>query len=111
MATEATPNFQNPDLILFPHPPDFHAEIAVSAAHDGLHFWQFMITGSMASMVEHMAEHMAMFPIELIKTRMQLKAAIEEFTRKYAEAMRKDNMTYTACAGKTKENWGHGRLT
>ncbi|KAK3019335.1 hypothetical protein RJ639_003866 [Escallonia herrerae] len=67
MATEATPKFQNPDLIPVPHPPDFHAEIDASPAHDGLHFWQFMIAGSIAGMVEHMA----MFPVDLIKTRMQ----------------------------------------
>ncbi|KAK2982743.1 hypothetical protein RJ640_025159 [Escallonia rubra] len=67
MATEATPKFQNPDLIPVPHPPDFHAEMDASPAHDGLHFWQFMIAGSIAGMVEHMA----MFPVDLIKTRMQ----------------------------------------
>ncbi|KAK9061533.1 hypothetical protein SSX86_018715 [Deinandra increscens subsp. villosa] len=36
--------------------------------HDGLHFWQFMISGSIAGMVEHMS----MFPIDTIKTRMQV---------------------------------------
>ncbi|XP_047970504.1 mitoferrin-like [Salvia hispanica] len=35
--------------------------------HDGLKFWQFMIAGSVAGM----AEHMAMFPVDTIKTQMQ----------------------------------------
>ncbi|KAG8377067.1 hypothetical protein BUALT_Bualt09G0129600 [Buddleja alternifolia] len=35
--------------------------------HDGLHFWQFMIAGSIAGSVEHMA----MFPVDTLKTRMQ----------------------------------------
>ncbi|CAL5353204.1 hypothetical protein ACSBR2_032545 [Camellia fascicularis] len=64
MATDATPKFQKPDLL----PPDFHPEITVSPAHDGLHFWQFMIAGSIAGSVEHMA----MFPVDTVKTRMQV---------------------------------------
>ncbi|KAK9280664.1 hypothetical protein L1049_014361 [Liquidambar formosana] len=67
MATDATPKFQNPDFRPVPQPPDFHPEIAVSTTHDGLHFWQFMIAGSIAGSVEHMA----MFPVDTIKTRMQ----------------------------------------
>lgn len=35
--------------------------------HDGLQFWQFMIAGSIAGSVEHMA----MFPVDTLKTRMQ----------------------------------------
>ncbi|KAL1541060.1 mitoferrin-like [Salvia divinorum] len=35
--------------------------------HDGLKFWQFMIAGSVAGMTEHMA----MFPVDTIKTQMQ----------------------------------------
>ncbi|GMH29107.1 hypothetical protein Nepgr_030950 [Nepenthes gracilis] len=38
-----------------------------SASIDGLHFWQFMLAGSLAGCVEHMA----MFPIDTLKTRMQ----------------------------------------
>lgn len=38
------------------------------SAHDGLHFWQFMVAGSIAGCVEHMA----MFPVDTIKTRMQI---------------------------------------
>lgn len=40
---------------------------AASDEHDGLHFWQFMIAGSIAGC----AEHMAMFPVDTLKTRMQ----------------------------------------
>ncbi|XP_059668061.1 uncharacterized protein LOC132313350 [Cornus florida] len=48
---------------------DFHPEISVSQSpsHDGLEFWQFMIAGSIAGSVEHMA----MFPVDTLKTRMQ----------------------------------------
>ncbi|KGN47047.1 mitoferrin [Cucumis sativus] len=65
-ATEATTKFQSPDFRPVPSPPDFHPEIVVSA-HDGLRFWQFMIAGSIAGS----AEHMAMFPIDTVKTHMQ----------------------------------------
>uniref|UniRef100_A0A5B7BJW1 Putative Mitochondrial RNA-splicing protein MRS3 n=1 Tax=Davidia involucrata TaxID=16924 RepID=A0A5B7BJW1_DAVIN len=67
MATDATAKFQKPDLLPVPQPPDYNPEITVSASHDGLHFWQFMIAGSIAGSVEHMA----MFPVDTIKTRMQ----------------------------------------
>ncbi|XP_057512594.1 uncharacterized protein LOC130794660 [Actinidia eriantha] len=67
MASDATPKFQKPDLLAVPQPPDFHPEITVSPSHDGLHFWQFMVAGSIAGSVEHMA----MFPVDTIKTRMQ----------------------------------------
>ncbi|KAK2992422.1 hypothetical protein RJ640_022800 [Escallonia rubra] len=53
----------NPDLISVPYLSDFHAKIAALVAHDGLHFWQFLIVG--------MVDHMVMFSIDLIKTRMQ----------------------------------------
>ncbi|KAK6923510.1 Mitochondrial substrate/solute carrier [Dillenia turbinata] len=47
---------------------DFRQETPPSAvSHDGLEFWQFMIAGSIAGSVEHMA----MFPIDTLKTRMQ----------------------------------------
>lgn len=36
--------------------------------HDGLGFGQYMLAGSLAGMVEHMA----MFPVDLVKTRMQM---------------------------------------
>ncbi|KAM1525539.1 hypothetical protein TB2_009781 [Malus domestica] len=64
MATDVSPAFRP-----VPQPHDFHPEISVSpsSAHDGLEFWQFMIAGSIAGLVEHMA----MFPVDTLKTRMQ----------------------------------------
>ncbi|KAJ8769786.1 hypothetical protein K2173_007646 [Erythroxylum novogranatense] len=70
MATDATTTskFPNPEFRPIPQPPDYHPEITVTAtANDGLHFWQFMIAGSIAGSVEHMA----MFPVDTIKTHMQ----------------------------------------
>ncbi|KAH0663468.1 hypothetical protein KY284_028399 [Solanum tuberosum] len=67
MATDASPKFQQRDLLPVPQPPDYHPVVAVSPAHDGLHFWQFMVAGSIAGTVEHMA----MFPVDTIKTQMQ----------------------------------------
>ncbi|CAA0835869.1 Mitochondrial substrate carrier family protein [Striga hermonthica] len=43
----------------------------VAQPQDGLEFWQFMVAGSLAGS----AEHMAMFPIDTLKTRMQVAAA------------------------------------
>jgi len=57
--TDATPKFRNPDLR--------HVAGETTTAHDGLHLWQFMIAGSIAGC----AEHMAMFPVDTVKTRMQ----------------------------------------
>ncbi|KAG5515055.1 hypothetical protein RHGRI_036182 [Rhododendron griersonianum] len=71
MASDATPNFRNPDLLPIPQPPDFHPEITVSPSHDGLHFWQFMVAGSIAGTIEHVA----MFPVDTIKTHMQALGA------------------------------------
>ncbi|GAV58675.1 Mito_carr domain-containing protein [Cephalotus follicularis] len=68
MATEATTTkFRSPDFRPVPQQPDYHPEITVTAPHDGLHFWQYMIAGSIAGSVEHMA----MFPVDTVKTRMQ----------------------------------------
>ncbi|XP_047321350.1 mitoferrin-like [Impatiens glandulifera] len=64
MATD----FKKSDLLPVPQPPEFHPEIVVTPAHDGLHFWQFMVAGSIAGSIEHMA----MFPVDTIKTRMQV---------------------------------------
>nr|XP_027066952.1 mitoferrin-like isoform X2 [Coffea arabica] len=61
--TDGTPKFH-------PAASDFRPEnISVSQPpiHDGLQFWQFMVAGSVAGSVEHMA----MFPIDTLKTRMQ----------------------------------------
>ncbi|MCE3049615.1 hypothetical protein HAX54_045389 [Datura stramonium] len=56
MATDASQReFQQRDLLPVPQPPDYHPVVAVSPAHDGLHFWQFMVAGSIAGTVEHMA--------------------------------------------------------
>ncbi|KAL5098243.1 hypothetical protein RYX36_002570 [Vicia faba] len=60
MATEAIAKFQNPD-----YRPDFHT--LTPSTHDGLHFWQLMIAGSVAGCIEHMA----MFPVDTVKTHMQ----------------------------------------
>jgi solute carrier family 25 iron transporter 28/37 len=64
MATDASPKFRG-----VPKSPEFHTEISVSPppTHDGLEFWQYMIAGSVAGSVEHMA----MFPVDTLKTRMQ----------------------------------------
>ncbi|XP_073115099.1 uncharacterized protein [Elaeis guineensis] len=48
--------------------------LATTAAEDrldGLGFWKFMVAGSVAGMVEHLA----MFPVDTLKTRMQMLAA------------------------------------
>ncbi|KAL8531216.1 hypothetical protein ACS0TY_008008 [Phlomoides rotata] len=66
MATDASPKFQKAELIPVPQQPEYHQEMA-AVEHDGLHFWQFMISGSAAGMVEHMA----MFPVDTLKTQMQ----------------------------------------
>ncbi|XP_052176370.1 uncharacterized protein LOC127790753 [Diospyros lotus] len=61
-AADATPKFhQNPEFYpeLSPASPPTH--------HDGLEFWQFMVAGSIAGCVEHMS----MFPVDTLKTRMQ----------------------------------------
>ncbi|XP_028764566.1 mitoferrin isoform X2 [Neltuma alba] len=49
--------------------PEFRPEISVSpvVTHDGLQFWQYMVAGSIAGSIEHMA----MFPVDTLKTRMQ----------------------------------------
>ncbi|KAL3649166.1 hypothetical protein CASFOL_005569 [Castilleja foliolosa] len=69
MAADASAKFQNPELIPAPQrlPENTMETAASSTAHDGLHFWQFMIGGSIAGMVEHMS----MFPVDTIKTQMQ----------------------------------------
>lgn len=70
--SDASPNFQKPDLLPLhqhqPPPADYRPELTLEKPpHDGLHFWQFMVAGSVAGMVEHMA----MFPVDTIKTQMQ----------------------------------------
>ncbi|XP_030537298.1 mitoferrin-like [Rhodamnia argentea] len=54
-----------------PKSPVISPELTVSADyHDGLLFWQYMVAGSIAGSVEHMA----MFPVDTLKTRMQALA-------------------------------------
>lgn len=65
-ATDATTKFRDTDFRPVPQSPDFQPEVLVSA-HDGLRFWQFMVAGSIAGSVEHMS----MFPVDTVKTRMQ----------------------------------------
>ncbi|KAI4340329.1 hypothetical protein MLD38_025179 [Melastoma candidum] len=64
--TDAATEFQNRDFR-----PDYRPDVSLSSstssAHDGLLFWQFMVSGSIAGSVEHMA----MFPVDTIKTQMQ----------------------------------------
>lgn len=43
---------------------------AAAATHDGLRFWQYMLAGSVAGLVEHTA----MFPVDTLKTHMQAGA-------------------------------------
>lgn len=63
--TSLNPNFNRCN---FHTMVDFHPEISVSLpTHDGLYFWQFMIAGSIAGSVEHMT----MFPVDTLKTRIQ----------------------------------------
>ncbi|CAA7037973.1 unnamed protein product [Microthlaspi erraticum] len=70
MATEAATaasKFPESDLRPIPQPPDFHPAIVVPAQTNGLRFWQLMVAGSIAGSVEHMA----MFPVDTVKTHMQ----------------------------------------
>ncbi|KAG6525014.1 mitoferrin-like isoform X1 [Zingiber officinale] len=60
MATDATAKFHPPDLL------PASGDLGVMQ-HDGIHFWQFMVAGSVAGLVEHTA----MFPVDTLKTRMQ----------------------------------------
>ncbi|KAJ4840479.1 hypothetical protein Tsubulata_000393 [Turnera subulata] len=84
MATEATAAakfHQNPDFRPLPAPHHRHhhhdeqiqqleqkpKNLQSLTSYDGLHFWQYMISGSIAGL----AEHMAMFPVDTVKTHMQ----------------------------------------
>ncbi|XP_039129662.1 LOW QUALITY PROTEIN: mitoferrin-like [Dioscorea cayenensis subsp. rotundata] len=64
MATDASPKFRHPELL-----PAATAATSenLQLSHDGLLFWQYMIAGSIAGLVEHTA----MFPVDTLKTRMQ----------------------------------------
>eukprot|EP00262_Sarcandra_glabra_P018973 TRINITY_DN6984_c0_g1_i1.p1 TRINITY_DN6984_c0_g1~~TRINITY_DN6984_c0_g1_i1.p1 ORF type:complete len:282 (+),score=5.65 TRINITY_DN6984_c0_g1_i1:210-1055(+) len=62
---DASPKFRESEF----H-PEFRPEIRVSS-HDGLEFWQYMVAGSIAGLVEHTA----MFPVDTLKTRMQARSS------------------------------------
>lgn len=70
---------------------DSAAADASSPQLDGLSFWKYMVAGSVAGMVEHMA----MFPIDTLKTRMQMLTATSspsshsvQFTRLFTSIVR-----------------------
>lgn len=65
--TDASSKFQSPEFRTFSDQPDIHPDIHATSDHDGLRFWQYMVAGSIAGCVEHMA----MFPVDTVKTRMQ----------------------------------------
>ncbi|XP_062095014.1 uncharacterized protein LOC133800919 [Humulus lupulus] len=70
MATEASqthPFRSVPRTTEFQPNPISVSPPTISATHDGLEFWQFMVAGSIAGSVEHTA----MFPVDTLKTRMQ----------------------------------------
>lgn len=54
------------------HPPNpvLSTPAVPDATHDGLRFWQYMLAGSVAGVVEHTA----MFPVDTLKTHMQASA-------------------------------------
>ncbi|KAL5709798.1 hypothetical protein ACHQM5_020442 [Ranunculus cassubicifolius] len=64
--TDASPKFHNPDF-LPSNSSNFQQLQTVVPSYDGLKFWQFMVAGSIAGCVEHMA----MFPVDTLKTHMQ----------------------------------------
>ncbi|TKV96636.1 hypothetical protein SEVIR_9G441600v4 [Setaria viridis] len=53
-----------------PPKPVLSAPAVPAATHDGLRFWQYMLAGSVAGVVEHTA----MFPVDTLKTHMQAGA-------------------------------------
>ncbi|XP_077212989.1 uncharacterized protein LOC143848076 [Tasmannia lanceolata] len=74
MAADASPKFRDPEF------PEFHP-LDLKISHDGLKFWQFMIAGSIAGLVEHTA----MFPVDTLKTLMQARpCAAPTFTLRQA---------------------------
>lgn len=67
---DASPKFRPPDLL----PPAAAAaseETDLGVSHDGLQFRQIMIAGSIAGVIEHTA----MFPVDTLKTRMQIQSS------------------------------------
>ncbi|XP_020582096.1 mitoferrin-1 [Phalaenopsis equestris] len=66
---DASPKFHQhrPDLL----PTAAYSEAELRVSHDGIEFWQFMIAGSLAGVIEHTS----MFPVDTVKTRMQAQSA------------------------------------
>lgn len=63
-------DYRTPDRLLpAPHGPT-KPVLSATATHDGLRFWQYMLAGSVAGVVEHTA----MFPVDTLKTHMQAGA-------------------------------------
>ncbi|KAK3151339.1 hypothetical protein QOZ80_3AG0244640 [Eleusine coracana subsp. coracana] len=69
-------DYRTPDRLLpaaaeepGPHGPP-KPVLSATATHDGLRFWQYMLAGSVAGVVEHTA----MFPVDTLKTHMQAGA-------------------------------------
>ncbi|KAG0496029.1 hypothetical protein HPP92_000720 [Vanilla planifolia] len=72
---DASHNFHPPDLLPLAEAVSASVDGELSASHDGLEFWQFMVAGSIAGVVEHTA----MFPIDTLKTRMQAETCSSRF--------------------------------
>ncbi|CAA6669291.1 unnamed protein product [Spirodela intermedia] len=71
---DASPKFHPQDLL----PPSPGPAVEVAVAHDGLSFWQFMVAGSIAGLVEHTA----MFPVDTVKTpSLSLRQAVSSILR------------------------------
>ncbi|XP_023517443.1 mitoferrin-like [Cucurbita pepo subsp. pepo] len=69
------------------HSPDYRPEISViPPTRDGLSFWQFMIAGSISGSVEHMA----MFPVDTLKTRIQALAGSSTLRQALASILKSE---------------------
>ncbi|KAK8921086.1 hypothetical protein KSP39_PZI020825 [Platanthera zijinensis] len=67
---DASPKFRPPELL--PQAAEAASEEAeIDVSHEGLEFWQIMIAGSIAGVIEHTA----MFPVDTLKTRMQTRCS------------------------------------
>ncbi|CAL9119694.1 unnamed protein product [Musa textilis] len=65
---DASAKFRPPELL--PLAATAAGDLSIEQQHDGLHFWQFMVAGSVAGVVEHTS----MFPVDTLKTRMQARS-------------------------------------
>nr|XP_027090720.1 mitoferrin-like isoform X1 [Coffea arabica] len=81
----ASAQFQNSDVLPIHQSSTYHPQVTMAKPpHDGLHFWQFMVSGSVAGMVEHMA----MFPVDTIKTQMQAMGSCPMKSASISQAVR-----------------------